>query len=110
MKRLNALKVIATGTKIAPWLEENDPKAMEQVMAAIETQTAEIDRSLIRQFALVALDDPKGISSDAYDILLQILKASKNEDICNEVDIAKGRVFLSDEDYADKELEKMKGD
>jgi len=107
-KLVNALKVVVLDKKISGWLKENDPKALEQIIDALESdECIKAGPKFVRKLALQLLDDPSGISLDAYKSLSVILADSGNEDILENADITKdGRVYVG-EDYVEEELEKL---
>lgn len=56
-----------------------------------------------RKVALILLDEQNGMDERAYDIM----KPYIDDDIVAEVEVAKGRAYVADEDYAETELAKM---
>jgi len=62
----------------------------------------------IRKLAITILDDPNGISTEAFVLLEEILKKTGSTDIVNEVIYEAGRVFLG-EDTVTEMISKLDG-
>ena len=58
-----------------------------------------------RKFLLIILDDEKGISEEAFELIKEEAKTRGCEDIVDAVETFNGRVFIN-EDFAEAELAK----
>jgi hypothetical protein len=55
-----------------------------------------MNKTKLRQFALMVLDDENGIREDAYNILAELLQDNNSGDLLNAVEVDKDRAFIGE--------------